>query len=61
MVHELEVEVAQETCKAKIETVSINSVHLNRNWSLITAYLEIQVGEDSVEIPFKSIQAARAT
>ena len=26
-VHELEAEVAQETCEAEIETVSINSVH----------------------------------
>ena len=38
VVHELEVDVAQETHEANIETVSINSVHLNRNWSLITAY-----------------------
>ena len=51
--HELEVEVAQETQEAEIETVSINSVHLNINWSLITAYLGTQVGKSSVEIPYK--------
>ena len=53
VLHELEVEVAQETCKAEIERVSINLVHLNRNRSLITAYLETQVGKNSKEIPYK--------
>ena len=53
VVHELEVEVAQEMHDAKIETVSINSVHLSRNQSLITAYLETQVGKNSIEIQYK--------
>ena len=62
-VHELEVEVAQESHKPKIETVSINLVHLNRNQSLITAYLETQVGKNTIEIPYNTgmIQAVRAT
>ena len=51
VVLELEVEVAQETCKAEIETVNINFVCLSRSWSLIIAYLETQVGKNSVEIP----------
>ena len=37
-VHELEMEVAQDTCEAEIERVSNNSVCLNRNQSLIPAY-----------------------
>ena len=53
MVHELEVEGAQETQEGKIETVNIDSVHLNRNWSLITAHLQMQAGENIIEIPYK--------
>ena len=52
-VHELEVEGVQETQEGEIETVSINSVHLNRNWSLITAHLEMQAVENIIEIPYK--------
>ena len=52
-VHELEVQVAQETQEGQIETVSINLVHLNKNQSLMTAYLEMQAGEDIVKIPYK--------
>ena len=52
-VHELEVKGAQETQEGKIETVSIDSVHLNRNWSLITVHLETQVGENITEILYK--------
>ena len=51
--HELEVEGVQEIQEGKIETVSIDSVHLNRNWSLITAHLEMQAGENIIEIPYK--------
>ena len=53
VVHELEVEVAQETQEGKIETVSIDSVHLNRHWLLITAHLEMQAGKNFIEIPYK--------
>ena len=51
--HELEVEGVQETQEGKIETVRIDLVHLNRNQSLITAYLEMQAGENIIEIPYK--------
>ena len=53
MVHELEVEGAQETWEGKIETVSVDSVHLSRNWSLITAHLQMQAGKNIIEIPYK--------
>ena len=52
-VHELEVKVAQETNEGENETVSIDSVHLNKNWSLITAKLETQAGGNTIEIPYK--------
>ena len=52
-VHELEVNEAQEVNEGEIETVSIDSVHLNKNWSLISAKLEMQAGRNTVEILYK--------
>ena len=52
-VHELEVEMAQDSEDEEIETVSINSVHLNKNWSIIMAYLDTYAGKNNVEIPYK--------
>ena len=49
-VHKLEVKEAQEDNEGEIETVSIDSVHLNKNWSLITAKLEMQAGRNAIEI-----------
>ena len=37
----------------EIETVSINSIYLNRNRSLITAHLKTQVCKTIMEIPYK--------
>ena len=48
-VHELEAKQAQEVHEGKIETESFNSVHLNRNQSLITAKLETQAGRNTVQ------------
>ena len=53
-VHELEVKGVQEVHKGEIETVSVDSVHLNKNRSLITANSEMQTGENVIEIPYKS-------
>ena len=50
-VHELQVEMVQDSQDEEIETVSINSIYLNKNRSLITAHLEMQVGKNTVEIP----------
>ena len=33
--------------------MSINSIYLNRNQSLITAHLKMQVGKTTTEIPYK--------
>ena len=52
-VHEVEIEMAQEPQEEGIETVSINSIYLNKNQSLITAHLEMQVGKTTIEVPYK--------
>ena len=44
-VHEVEVERMPELQEEEIETVSINSIYLNRNCSQITAPLKMQVGK----------------
>ena len=51
--NELEVEEMQEINEGELETVSIDSVYLNKNWSLITAKLEMQAGGNTIEIPYK--------
>ena len=52
-VHEVEVEMTPEPQEEEIETVSINSLYLNRNRSLITAHLKMQVGKTTIEVPYK--------
>ena len=52
-VHEVEIEATPEPNEEDIETVSINSIYLNRNRSLITAHLKMQVGKTATEIPYK--------
>ena len=52
-VHEAEVEVMPEPHEEDIETVSINSIYLNRNQLLITAHLKMQAGKTATEIPYK--------
>ena len=52
-VHELQVKMAQDSQDEEIETVSINSIYLNKNWSLTTADIEMQVGKNTVEILYK--------
>ena len=51
--NELEIEESQEGNEGKIETVSINSVHLNKNWSLLMAEVEMQSGGNTIMIPYK--------
>ena len=51
--HKLQVKMVQDSQDEEIETVSINSIYLNKNRSLITVHLEMQVGKNMVEIPYK--------
>ena len=53
MVHKIDIEAVQESQGEQIEMVSIDSVHLNRNWPVITASLDTFAGENKVEIPYK--------
>ena len=52
-VHEVEIEMGPDSQGEDMEIMSINSLYLNRKWSLIMANLEMQVGETALEIPYK--------
>ena len=51
MVHEVEMDVSQK--EGEIEEVSINLVCLKNKWSIITTQLEMQVSENTIEVPYK--------
>ena len=51
--NELEVKDVQEVSRGEIETVSIDSVHLNENQSLLTVKLETQAGGNTIVVPYK--------
>ena len=53
MVHEVEIDMEPDSPGEDTESVSINSLYINRKWSLITAKLEMQVGKTALEIPYK--------
>ena len=46
-------EMVRELQEEETETVSNNSVYLNKNQSLMTAHLEMQVGKTTVETTYK--------
>ena len=52
-VNKLEVQETQEGSEGKIDTVSIDSVHLNKTQSLLMAKLEMQAGGNTIIIPYK--------
>ena len=51
--NELEIEELQEGKKGEIETASIDSVHLNKNQSLLMAELEMQSGRNTIVMPYE--------
>ena len=51
--NELEIEEMQEGSEGEIETVSIDSVHLNKNQSLLAVELEMQSGRNTIVILYK--------
>ena len=53
VVNEIEVEVSQEYSEGGIETVSIDSVHLNKNLSLFMVELETCAGVNKIVILYK--------
>ena len=52
-VNELELETSQEYSKGKIGTVSIDSVGMNKNWSLLMVEIETYTGDNIVTILYK--------
>ena len=53
VVNEMEIDESQECSEGELETVSINSVHLNKNQSLLMVELDTQAGDNSTVIPYK--------
>ena len=53
VVHEVEIEMGPDSEGEDIEIISVNSLYLNRKWSLIMAHLETQAGKNALEIPYK--------
>ena len=49
----MEQETSQEYSKGKIERVSIDSVHMNKNQSMLMAELEIHAGNNKLTAPYK--------
>ena len=52
-VNEIEVEMAQEYSAGETGTVSIDSVHMNKDWSLLTVELETFAGDNKIIAPYK--------
>ena len=53
VVNDMEQEVSQEYREDEIETVSINSVYMSKNWSMLTAKLDMCAGDNKITIPYK--------
>ena len=45
--------MSQEYSEGKIETVSINSVHMNKNQAMLTVKLEMCAGDNELTVPYK--------
>ena len=52
-VNELEVKEVQEVSAGEIETLRIDSVHQNKNLSLLTVKLEMYTGRNTIVVPYK--------
>ena len=53
MVNKIELETSQEYSEGKIETVSIDSVHVNKNQSLLMPELKMHAGNNKILIRYK--------
>ena len=53
MINEIEQEMCQEYSKGEIEMVSIDSVHMNKNQSMLTTKLETCTGDNKLTVPCK--------
>ena len=53
VVNDMEQEMSQEYREDEIEMVSINSVYMSKNWSMLTAKLETCADDNKITIPYK--------
>ena len=53
MVNEMEQEMSQEYREGEIEMVSINSVYMNKNESMLTTKLDMHAGNNKIKILYK--------
>ena len=53
VINKIELEMSQEYSEGEIETVNIDSVHMNKNQSLLTAEFETCVGDNKLIVPYK--------
>ena len=53
VINEMELEMSQEYSEGKIGTVHIDSVHMNKNQSMLTAKLEMCTGNNKLTVPYK--------
>ena len=53
MVNDIEQAVSQQYIEDEIEMVSINSLYMNKNQSMLTAKLETHTGNNKIMIPYK--------
>ena len=53
VINKIEQEMSQEYSIGEIETVSINSAHMNKNQSMLTAKLEMCTGDNILTVPYK--------
>ena len=45
--------MAQEFSEGEIETMHIDSAYMNKDWSLLTAELEMHAGNNKIIVPYK--------
>ena len=53
VINNIELEISKEYSKGGIEMVSIDSVHMNKYQSLLTAELEMHAGDNKIIVIYK--------
>ena len=53
VVNDMEQEMSQEYSKDEIKMMSINSVYMNKNQSMLTAKVDTHTGNNKITIPYK--------
>ena len=53
VINEMEQEMSEEYSEGEIETVSIVSIHMNKNQSMLTVELKVCTGDNKLKFPYK--------